>query len=72
VCGKKVNYKDYEIKNNIFLAGPSYPSIDHILPLSKGGAHTWDNIMLAHRQCNWLKGDHESFECMNGQMKFAL
>lgn len=33
-----------------------YPSIDHIKPLSKGGTHTWDNVQLACRKCNWLKG----------------
>lgn len=34
-----------------------YPSIDHIIPVSKGGTHTWDNVQLAHRICNSLKGD---------------
>ena len=31
-------------------------SLDHVHPLSKGGAHTWDNIQLAHRTCNSRKG----------------
>ena len=33
-----------------------YPSIDHIKPLSKGGTHTWDNVQLACRKCNTIKG----------------
>ncbi|PUZ23528.1 hypothetical protein BUY00_01530 [Staphylococcus chromogenes] len=33
-----------------------YPSIEHIKPISKGGTHTWDNVKLAHRKCNWEKG----------------
>lgn len=32
-------------------------SIDHILPLSKGGRHTINNIQITHRHCNVIKGD---------------
>ena len=35
---------------------PLYPSIDHIIPMAKGGGHTWDNVQVAHRQCNSYKG----------------
>ena len=38
-------------------AGDNYPSIDHVIPLSKGGTHTWDNVKLAHRSCNLAKRD---------------
>lgn len=33
-----------------------YPSIDHVIPLVDGGGHTWDNVKLAHRLCNSIKG----------------
>ncbi len=32
-------------------------SLDHIVPLSKGGSHTWDNVQLAHFNCNSRKKD---------------
>ncbi len=32
-------------------------SIDHIIPLSKKGNHTWNNVQLAHRRCNSIKKD---------------
>ena len=35
----------------------NYPSIEHVIPISKGGTHTWDNVQLAHRKCNYLKSD---------------
>lgn len=34
-----------------------YPSIDHVIPISKGGTHTWDNVKLAHRICNTYKSN---------------
>ena len=42
-------------------AGLSYPdpgskSLDHIVPLSRGGGHTLDNVQLAHLFCNLSKG----------------
>lgn len=35
---------------------PQAPSIDHIVPLSLGGSHTFDNCATAHRSCNLRKG----------------
>lgn len=33
------------------------PSLDHVLPLSKGGQHDPRNVRLAHLRCNSAKGD---------------
>ena len=58
ICGKKCNYNDYrEDENGSFIAGNDYPSIDHIVPISKGGQHTWDNVQLAHMICNSIKNN---------------
>ena len=32
-------------------------TIDHIVPGSKGGADTPDNLQLAHARCNKIKGN---------------
>lgn len=37
-----------------------YPTVDHIIPLSKGGSHAWDNVQLAHLYCNSGKCDRTS------------
>lgn len=36
---------------------PTAPTVDHIIPLAKGGSHTWANVQLACIACNSLKGD---------------
>jgi len=36
---------------------PLSPSLDHTIPLSRGGAHDPDNVQLAHLRCNVAKGD---------------
>lgn len=33
------------------------PTLDHIVPLSKGGQHAWSNVQLAHHICNQYKRD---------------
>ena len=41
---------------------PMSPSIDHIIPLSKGGEHTMANTQLAHLHCNMSKGNRPAGE----------
>lgn len=45
LCGKPItNMKDC--------------TIDHIIPISKGGLTTLENCQIAHRWCNLEKGDN--------------
>jgi 5-methylcytosine-specific restriction endonuclease McrA len=32
-------------------------TLDHVIPRSKGGPHTWDNVVAACEKCNSAKGD---------------
>lgn len=57
LCGTKCDWDDYEYRDNWFIAGNFYPSIEHVKPLSKGGEHSWENVRLAHRICNSIKGN---------------
>lgn len=34
-------------------------TIDHIIPLSKGGLHCYENVQAAHSLCNHVKADGE-------------
>ena len=53
ICGKPVDVTDI----NDGHIGRRYPTLDHVVPLSKGGTHTWDNVQLAHMSCNAGKRD---------------
>lgn len=50
ICGRHLSF-------NGDPNGKYYPSIDHIIPLSKGGKHEWINVQLACRKCNTIKCD---------------
>jgi 5-methylcytosine-specific restriction endonuclease McrA len=54
ICGKMCNPDDHSWANH---SGPMRPSVDHIIPLAKGGPHDWDNVQVAHIICNSAKGD---------------
>ena len=50
LCGLMTDYE----------SGPqsaTYPSVDHIVPLSQGGAHAWQNVRIVHRLCNMVRGN---------------
>ena len=50
LCGEVVN-------TTVDTNDDCYPSIEHIIPISKGGTHTWGNVKIAHRYCNSIKSD---------------
>lgn len=56
ICGGKCDWSDHQYRGRYFIVGKTYPSIDHVIPLAKGGTHSWDNVKLAHHSCNTAKG----------------
>ena len=48
LCGGQCDFTVDSLDGN-------YPTIEHIVPVSKGGKDCWDNIKLAHRKCNAFK-----------------
>jgi 5-methylcytosine-specific restriction endonuclease McrA len=37
-------------------------TLDHVIPRSQGGQHTWDNVVIACERCNSRKGDKSLVE----------
>ena len=55
LCGGQCDWSDITVERNC--VGNNYPSIDHIIPVSRGGLHAWNNVRLAHFGCNLEKSD---------------
>lgn len=51
ICGKKTPKSLRGTLDN------RAPELDHVIPLSKGGTHTMDNVACCCRKCNNIKGD---------------
>lgn len=58
ICGKPVPKK-------AVVPNPLAPTLDHIIPLAKGGTHEPKNVQLAHFLCNSVKSDKGG-----GQLRF--
>lgn len=56
LCGDDCDPNDFTRDGTTFLAGITYPSVDHVIPLSLGGPHDLSNVRLAHCLCNSLRG----------------
>lgn len=56
ICGKPCDWSDSRWEDGVFIIGNNYPTKDHIIPLAKGGEHSWENVQLAHHHCNSVKG----------------
>lgn len=52
ICGGKCDWNDYQMRDGIKICGRAYPSKDHVIPLARGGKHSWENVRLAHWWCN--------------------
>ncbi len=40
------------------IGSPSSPTVDHVVPRSRGGSNDVANLRLAHRRCNGRRGNH--------------
>lgn len=52
ICGQPVDHEP-----SLFAYNPLAASLDHIVPLARGGSHTRDNVRCVHFICNSLKSD---------------
>ena len=50
------------IDPDLTVPDPGAATLDHIVPLSRGGKHTWDNVACAHLICNEMKSDELTLE----------
>lgn len=57
ICGGRCDWHDWKTSDSGYkYPGPLYPTIEHVIPICFGGLDSWDNVRLAHWQCNLDKG----------------
>lgn len=44
------------IDPSLVVPDPMSPTLDHVTPIARGGAHSEANLQAAHFECNWRKG----------------
>lgn len=49
ICGQPV-------VNRPYTAHPDDPTVDHLIPYSEGGDHTFENTRVTHNRCNTIRG----------------
>lgn len=59
---EKVDYVQIRVRDNdiCHICGLAVTeetlSFDHVVPLARGGLHSYDNVKIAHKTCNFSKG----------------
>lgn len=53
-CGTRMDFARRS-KGDPF--APTLATLDHVVPIARGGSHTWDNVVLACWRCNCSKRD---------------
>ncbi|MGV7750350.1 HNH endonuclease [Mycobacterium kansasii] len=48
-------YPGVPVSLDVAYTDPLYASVDHVIPLSKGGPHERSNLQTAHLRCNTTK-----------------
>lgn len=59
ICNTECDFNSWAIsKTGNKYPGDKYPEIEHVIPISRGGMHSWENVRLACRRCNAEKSDN--------------
>jgi 5-methylcytosine-specific restriction endonuclease McrA len=71
LCGQWTDPDDFDLvegrdRRSAVACGPTYPTLDHVVALSRGGDHVGDNVRLACHACNTRKGDRDPAEYLTG------
>ncbi len=60
-CGKAMPTEDVSKFKN--------PTLDHVIPRSKGGTDAYKNLVVAHARCNWRRGNGEPWRAVHRMQK---
>lgn len=73
ICGCTCDFFDHEIIDGAFVVGPTYPTVEHVIPICMGGDDSAQNIKLACHRCNSIKGRRSNIKVgATGQIAWAI
>lgn len=73
LCGCSCDFDDYQVIDGAFVVGPTYPTVEHVIPFCRGGDDSWENVRLACHRCNSIKGRKSDVRVeKSGQIAFVL
>lgn len=52
LCGDECDPSDFIVKDGHYIAGPTHPSLDHVVKRAYGGPDEPENLRTAHTSCN--------------------
>lgn len=72
ICGCRCDWDDKRIsKSGYEYPGDTYPTKDHVIPVSKGGTESWDNVRLACWKCNCPEKGDKLYPYVPLEIEFA-
>ena len=73
ICGCSCDFEDYQIIDGAFVVGKTYPTVEHVIPICRGGDDGQDNIRLACHHCNTVKSIVSDYKVEStGQIAWAI
>lgn len=73
ICGCSCDFEDYQIIEGAFVVGKTYPTVEHVIPICRGGDDSWENVRLACHRCNTAKSINSDYKVENtGQIAWVI
>lgn len=72
ICGERCDWDDMRTSENGHqYPGDKYPTKDHVIPVSRGGTESWDNVRLACWRCNCMEKRDSLYPYVPMDMEYA-
>lgn len=72
ICGCRCDWNDKRVSESGYeYPGNTYPTKDHVIPISRGGTESWDNVRLACWKCNCVEKRDNLYPYVPLETEFA-
>lgn len=72
ICGCRCDWNDKRVSESGYeYPGNTYPTKDHVIPISRGGTESWGNVRLACWKCNCVEKRDNLYPYVPLETEFA-